>query len=468
MKKFMDENFLLGNEAAIRLFHEYAREMPIYDYHCHINPRQIWEDRNFRNITEAWLDGDHYKWRAMRLNGIDEKYITGDADDYEKFCAWAATLEKAVGNPLYHWTHLELQRYFAIFETLDTKSADRIWHQANQVITSGDLSVRKIIARSNVKVICTTDDPLDDLRYHQRIRESGVMQAKVLPTFRPDKAVEIQRGSFVPWVKKLEQITKIRLSSYRELLKALEMRVEFFHEHGCRLSDHALDTIPFDRAELKQIEAIYSKAMSGESIADNEAAAYKTSTLLFLSRLYSQKGWVMQIHTGAMRNNNTRMLEKLGPDTGFDSINDSRTAQPLSMLLDEMDKGQNLPKTILYTLNPAANYILGTMMGNFCEAGIGSKIQLGSGWWFNDQKEGMREQLKTFANLGMLSRFVGMLTDSRSFLSYTRHEYFRRILCDLLGDWVENGEYPDKIEFLGQIVQDICFNNARDYFAIEV
>lgn len=468
MKKFMDENFLLSSETAIRLYNDFAKDMPIYDYHCHLNPKEIWENKRFKNITEVWLYGDHYKWRAMRSNGVDEEYITGSASDYDKFLAWARTIKHTIGNPLYHWTHLELQRYFGIYDILSEKTADLIWNKANNLINSEGFSVRDLIKKSNVKLIGTTDDPLDNLEYHIKIRESGELEAKVLPSFRPDKAVEISRATFRPWVEKLGEVCNKKINSYNDFLSCLQERIDFFHEQGCRISDHALDSVPYAEATLSEVNAIFDKALSGEQISKEEENKYRTFTIQFFARAYAKLGWAMQLHIAAMRNNNTRMFKLLGPDTGFDSINDESIAYQLSRLMDSLDSENMLPKTILYTLNPKDNYVLGTMLGNFQGSGVPGKIQFGSGWWFNDQKEGMLAQMSALASLGLLSRFIGMLTDSRSFLSYTRHEYFRRIVCNFIGSMVENGEYSNDMDTLGEIIKGISFENAKNYFNIEL
>ena len=468
MKKFMDDNFLLSNDTAIYLYHNFAKIMPIMDYHCHLNPKEIYENKKFKNITEIWLYGDHYKWRAMRSNGIDEKFITGDGSDYDKFLAFAKTVPQTLGNPLYHWVHLELQRFFGIHEVLNEKTAPVIWEKVNEMLNSDGFSARDLIKKSNVKVICTTDDPIDALEYHQKIKECDDFNVKVLPTFRPDKGVEISRGFFLPWLEKLEELHGTPIHSYKEFLEAMEDSVDFFHNVGCRISDHALDTVPYAEATIEEVEAIFEKAIKKETLSLEETEKYRTYTLKFLCGLYSKKGWTMQLHMNAMRNNNTKMFNKLGADVGFDSINDSSVAIPLSRLLDSIENEGSLPKTILYSLNALDNDVIATMLGNFQGSGIPGKIQFGSAWWFNDTKEGMITQMKSLASLGLLSRFVGMLTDSRSFLSYTRHEYFRRILCNLIGEWVENGEFPNDRELLGSIVQGICFNNAKEYFKIEL
>jgi glucuronate isomerase len=466
VKKFMDENFLLSNVTAINLYHNYAKDMPIIDYHCHLNPKEIFENKKFKNITEAWLYGDHYKWRAMRANGIDEKYITGDAEDYEKFMAWAKTMPMAIGNPLYHWTHLELQRYFGIYEVLNEKTAPAIWEKANKLISGEGFGARDLIIKSNVKALCTTDDPIDSLEYHLKLKEDKGFDVKVLPALRPDKGLQINKDTFIPWVEKLAEVSEKNIQSYDEFLEALEARVRFFNEVGCRISDHGLDSITYVEASKEEVSDIFARALKGQSFNKKEESQYRTYTLLFLGKLYSELGWTMQLHMGALRNNNTKMFRKLGADTGFDSINDEELAYSLSRLLDSLEVENSLPKTILYTLNPKDNYILGTTIGNFQGTEIPGKIQFGAAWWYLDSKEGMIEQMKTLANVGLLSRFVGMLTDSRSFLSYTRHEYFRRILCNLLGEWALNGEVPEDMELLGSIVQGICYNNAKEYFAI--
>lgn len=466
MKKFMDENFLLSNEVAVKLFHDYSKGMPIIDYHCHLNPKEIYENKRFKNITEVWLYGDHYKWRAMRSNGIDENTITGDASDYEKFIAWAKTLQSAIGNPLYHWTHLELQRFFGIYEPLTEKTAPQIWEKANKILSGEDFSARELIKKSNVESICTTDDPVDSLEYHIKLKEDESFNVKILPTFRPDKGIEINRETFLPWIKKLEEVSGEKLENYETFLKVFEQRVEFFHSVGCRISDHALDTVVYADATKEEASEVFKKALNGEVITLEEEKKYKTYTLTSIAKVYHRLGWAMQLHIGALRNNNTGMYNKLGADTGFDSINDEIVAIPLSRLLDSLNKENSLPKTILYTLNPKDNYVLGTMLGNFQGDGVPGKIQFGSAWWFNDSIDGMVQQMKALGNLGLLSRFVGMLTDSRSFLSYPRHEYFRRIVCNLIGEWVENGEVPYDIELLGEIVQNISYKNAKEYFKL--
>lgn len=466
MKKFMDEDFLLNNETAVKLFHDYASKSPIFDFHCHLNPKDIYEDIRFKNITEVWLYGDHYKWRLMRSNGVDERYITGDADDYSKFLEFAKTIPMAIGNPVYHWTHLELQRYFGINELLNEKTAPMIWEKVNSMLNSSEFSVRNIIKKSNVKILCTTDDPTDSLEYHKLLKEDDSFNVKVLPAFRPDKGINIDKDDFKDWVKKLSEVCGKAIESYDDYLDALNSRLEFFDSYGCRLSDHALDFVAYEESTKEEVDEIFKKALKGEKLSQIEVDKYKTSVLQFLGKRYKELGWAMQLHIAALRNTNTRMFKKLGPDTGYDSINDVNIAYPLSKLLDSLESTGSLPKVILYTLNPKDNYVLAALMGSFQGEGIPGKMQFGSAWWFNDNIDGMTEQMKTLANVGLLSKFVGMVTDSRSFLSYPRHEYFRRILCNLIGEWAEKGEVPDDIDLLGKIVQDISFNNAVNYFGV--
>lgn len=468
MKPFMDENFLLNNETAVKLYHDYAKNMPIFDYHCHLSPKEIAENKRYKNITEVWLGGDHYKWRAMRSNGVDEKYITGDAPDKEKFMKWAETMPKCIGNPLYHWTHLELKRYFGIDKLLSPETAEEIWEKCNEMLQRDEFTARGLIERSNVKALCTTDDPTDTLEHHIAIANDKTFKVKVLPAFRPDKSFNIEKDGFVDWIGKLGKVAGIEIKTFDDLKRALRQRLEFFHKIGCRVSDHAMDPIVYEEGSEEEASLILAKALNYEKLTETEIKKYKTQVMLFLGREYSKLGWVMQLHIGTMRNNNSRMMKLLGPDTGFDATGDYVFAQALSRFLDKLDSTDELPKTILYCLNPRDNDVLATIMGCFQGGGIPGKIQFGSGWWFNDQKDGMIRQMVTLANLGLLSRFVGMLTDSRSFLSYTRHEYFRRILCNLLGEWVEAGEAPNDMKLLGSMVEDICFNNAKNYFGIDM
>lgn len=465
MKKFMDKDFLLETETAKKLFHEHAAKMPIIDYHCHINPREIAEDRQFKNITEVWLGGDHYKWRMIRSNGVDEKYITGDeSTDREKFQKFAEALPRAIGNPLYHWTHLELQRYFGVTKTLNGDTAEEIWNICNEKLKSPELSVQGIIKKSNVKVICTTDDPADDLRWHKKIREDGTCSAKVLPAMRPDAALRIEKPEWASYMKRLAEVSDTDIKTMDDIRKALRKRIDFFESMGCKASDHALEYVFCNEAKEDQLDDIVSKVLGGKVPTTDEIEKYKTALLLFLGEEYSKRGWAMQIHYSAMRDNNTRMFKKMGPDTGFDSIGSYNCGEGIVALLDAMEKKGCLPKTILYSLNPSDNALIGTIIGSFQGPEVPGKIQQGAAWWFNDTKSGMEAQITNVANLSVLGNVVGMLTDSRSFLSYTRHEYYRRILCNWIGRLVENGEYPDDMDFLGKLVEDISYNNAARYF----
>ena len=468
MKKFMDDNFLLSTDTAVTLYHDYAKEMPICDYHCHLNPKEIAEDKRYKNITEIWLGGDHYKWRTMRSFGIEEKYITGDASDYEKFEAFAKVMPYLIGNPMYHWSHLELQRYFGIYETLSPKTCKSIWDRCNEIINGEDFSARAMIKNSNVKYIGTTDDPIDNLEYHIAIAKDENFDCEVRPSFRPDRAVKIHGEGFAEYIVKLGEVENTEIKDYETLLEVLEKRLDFFVENGCNITDHSLERVYFRNTTMEEVDAIFKKALAGETLSIEEIEKYSTLTMISLGRMYSKRGMVMQLHIGALRNNNTRMFKKLGADVGFDSIDDGEVATSLSRLLDSLDITDELPKTILYCLNPKDNEVLGTMLGNFQGGGVAGKIQFGSGWWFNDQKDGMERQMMALSQLGLISQFVGMLTDSRSFLSYTRHEYFRRILCNYIGGLVENGEYPADMEILGEIIQNICYNNIEKYIKSEV
>ena len=453
MKTIINDNFILEGETARKLY-KIARDLPIIDYHCHLDPKLIAIDYQFDNLGELFLGGDHYKWRMMRSFGIDEEYITGNASYKDKFRAFAKALSFAIGNPLYHWTHLELKAYFGIDESLTEDNADEIYEKCTAMLKTKEFSCRNLIKNSNVEVVCTTDDPIDTLCYHDQIKESGY-SVKVLPAFRPDKAVNIHKETFLPYIE------KTGVKSYAELKSWLLSRIDFFHEKGCRLSDHGLDFIPYATGNAG---AIFDKAIKGEALTNEEISAYMTDLLVFFAREYNKRSWCMQIHVGAIRNNNTRMYKKLGPDTGYDSITETNLAENLARLMDALEMTNELPRTILYSLNPKDNYVLGTLMGCFQGSGIGSKIQLGSGWWFNDQKDGMEEQLKVLGNLGVLGCFVGMLTDSRSFVSYTRHDYFRRILCNLIGSWVEKGLYAKDEKMLEKIIRGISYENAKNYF----
>jgi glucuronate isomerase len=460
----MGEDFLLQTKTAELLYNEYAKQMPIIDYHCHLSPQQIAEDIKFENLTQAWLYGDHYKWRAMRTSGVDESYCTGDKPDYEKFEKWAATVPYTMRNPLYHWTHLELKRYFDIHEILDPSSAKSIYENASAQIQTDDFSIKNLIRKMNVKVICTTDDPIDSLEYHKMVSESG-FEVKIKPAFRPDKAMEVSSApNFVAYVKKLEAVTNLSVSSFEDYLFALQNRHDFFASMGCSVSDHGLEEIYVEDFTGQEIEAIFTKVHAGKELNLLEQRKFKSCMLLHFAEWDWEKGWVQQYHLGALRNNNSRMLSKLGPDTGWDSIGDFSQASALSKFLNKLDSEDKLAKTIIYNLNPADNELMASMIGNFNDGSVAGKIQFGSGWWFLDQKDGIIKQLNALSNMGLVSRFVGMLTDSRSFLSFPRHEYFRRILCNLFGDEIENGELPNDTKWVGQIIQDICYNNANEYF----
>ncbi len=464
MKKFMDENFLLHTETAQKLYHEHAAKMPIFDYHCHISPKEIAENKSFENITQIWLYGDHYKWRAMRTNGVDERYCTGDASDWEKFEKWAETVPHTLRNPLYHWTHLELKKFFGIDKVLSPETAKEIWDACNEKLTSGNYSCRDIIRMANVDTICTTDDPVDSLEYHQSIKKDG-FEVAVLPAWRPDKAMMVENSeTFNDYVDQLGEVANVEIDSFDAFLVALDKRHQFFHDNGCRLSDHGLDTAFAEDYTEEEINAIFDKIRLQKALSNEEIIKFKSCMLYEFGIMDHSRGWTQQFHIGAQRNNNTRLFKKLGPDTGFDSIGDVPVAAPVAKLLNRLDMENRLSKTILYNLNPRDNELYATMIGNFQDGSVPGKIQYGSGWWFLDQKDGMEKQMNALSNLGLLSRFVGMLTDSRSFLSYTRHEYFRRTLCNLLGNDVENGEIPNDMKLLGEMVENICYNNAKNYF----
>lgn len=468
--RFLTENFLLDTEFSRQLYHDYAADQPIFDYHCHLPPEQIAKDYQFKNLYDIWLKGDHYKWRAMRTNGVAEKFCTGtDVSDFEKFKAWAETVPHTIGNPLYHWTHLELRRPFGIDNILLSPStAETIWNKCNAMLETKAFSARSIMKKMNVKMVGTTDDPIDDLIHHKTIAQDSSFDIKVLPSWRPDKAFNIDSEFFVAYIEKLSAVSDVAITNFQQLCQALSKRMDHFAAHGCKVSDHALDVVVYEEASEKELDAILAKRLAGAMLSAKETAQFKTAVIIFLGSEYNKREWVQQYHIGALRNNNSKMFKLMGPDVGFDSINDSPIAQPLSRLLDAQAKQNALPKTILYCLNPSDNEILGTMIGNFQGEGVRGKMQFGSGWWFNDQKDGMIRQMTQLAQLGLLSRFVGMLTDSRSFLSYTRHEYFRRILCRMIGRWVEDGEAPRDIELLGQMVKNISFDNAKNYFGIEL
>ena len=466
MKKFMDSEFLLDNAAASELYHSAAEGMPIFDWHCHISPKEIYENKQPEDIASLWLGGDHYKWRAMRSFGVDEEYITGKASNYEKFKAWAGVMPSLIGNALYHWTHLELRRYFGIEEPLSGKTADAIWKKANDKIAAGGFKPRDLITVSNVKCICTTDDSADSLEYHKLLADDKSFACKVLPAFRPDKALGIDLPGFLPWLASLEERIGAKINGYADLTAALKGRIAFFASMGCRASDHAFAAVPYARADSDELEAIFAKKLHGGSPCEEETEKYRTELMRFLMAEYARLGWGCEIHIGPMRNNNTRMFNEIGPDTGFDSLTDHEVADKLSRLLDSLAVEDKLPATVLFTLNPKDNYVLGSMLGNFQTGSAAGKMQFGTAWWFNDNLDGMREQMKALANLGVFGKFIGMVTDSRSFLSYPRHEYFRRILCGFLGDMVERGLYPNDMDTLKQMVKDISFNNAAEYFGI--
>lgn len=464
MKKFMDKDFLLQTDTAKELYHNHAAKMPIFDYHCHINPQEIAEDKQFKNMTEIWLYGDHYKWRGMRTNGVAEKYCTGDAGDWEKFEKWAETVPYTLRNPLFHWTHMELKFFFGIEKVLNPSTAKEIWEECNAKLQTPEYSCRGIIKMANVHTICTTDDPVDSLEYHRAIKNDG-FETSVLPAWRPDKAMAAENTEvYNNYLDKLEEAAGVNIGSYAQLMDALDNRHEFFHQNGCRLSDHGLETAIAEDYTESEIERIFAKVRGGSDLTQGEVLKFKSAMLYEFGILDHSRGWTQQFHIGALRNNSTRLFKKLGPDTGFDSIGDFEIARPLSKLLDRLDMEDKLCKTVLYNLNPRDNELIGTMIGNFQDGSVPGKMQFGSGWWFLDQKDGMEKQMNALSNLGLLSRFVGMLTDSRSFLSYTRHEYFRRTLCNLLGNDVENGEIPKDMDLLGNMIENICFNNAKEYF----
>lgn len=464
MKKFLDENFLLNTKAAQQLYHEYAAKMPIIDYHCHLPPDQVASDLNFKNLTQVWLYGDHYKWRAMRTNGVDESYCTGNQDDYAKFEKWAATVPYTLRNPLYHWTHLELQRYFGIDELLNPGSAKRIYETCTEKLQQPAYSVRGLLRSMNVKVVCTTDDPIDSLEHHRKIKDDG-FEIKILPAYRPDKAMNPDDpAAFNNYVNKLEEVAGVSIGTYNDYTNALKQRHDFFATMGCSVSDHGLEQVYAEDYTEEEVKNIFAAVRQGRQLSLEERLKFKSAMLYLFAIWDHEKGWVQQYHLGALRNNNSRMMRKLGPDTGWDSIGDFSQGRALAKFLDCLDATNQLAKTIVYNLNPADNELMATMIGNFNDGSSPGKVQFGSAWWFLDQRDGMVKQLNALSNMGLLSKFVGMLTDSRSFLSYPRHEYFRRLLCDLFGQEIENGELPGDMEWTGKIIQDICYNNAKEYF----
>jgi glucuronate isomerase len=467
MKPFLDEHFLLSNETARRLYHEHAAKMPIIDYHCHLPPADIAGNRQFENLTKIWLEGDHYKWRAMRSNGVDEHFITGEASDWEKFEKWAETVPYTMRNPLYHWTHMELKKPFGVQKLLNKESARAIYDTCNDLLQTPGFSSRGLMQQFRVEAVCTTDDPADDLRYHKSIRESG-FDIGVYPTFRPDRAMAVDdQESFNAYIDSLAAAANVEITDFQRLIDALRKRHDFFADMGCRLSDHGIEHIYAADFYDHEIKNIFARIRSGNALDGDEQLKFKSAMLIHFGIMDHEKGWTQQFHLGAMRNNSSRMVRQLGPDTGFDSIGDFDQGRALSRFLDKLDSSNQLTKTVLYNLNPTDNYLFATMIGNFNDGSTPGKIQFGSGWWFLDQKEGMEWQMNALSNLGLLSRFVGMLTDSRSFLSYPRHDYFRRILCNLLGQDVENGELPAEMDWLGSMVENICYNNARDFFKLK-
>jgi len=465
MKQFLDENFLLQNKTAERLYHEYAKKLPVIDYHCHLPVKDIAGDHLFRNLTDIWLAGDHYKWRAMRANGIPEKYCTGtETSPWEKFEKWAETVPYTLRNPLFHWTHLELQRYFGITTLLNPSSAKKIWDEANEKLTQPDFSCRNLLKKMNVETVCTTDDPTDTLEYHQLLQKD-FPEIKVFPAFRPDKAMTVENPeAYNAYLNKLENVTDIDIVTYTDMIEAMQKRHDFFAETGCRLSDHGIDTFFADNFTEKEIEGLFGKLRKGQRLNLQEQKKIKSALLLHFAMMDHEKGWVQQFHYGALRNNNSLMFQKLGPDAGFDSMDDLPAARTMNRFFDRLARQDKLTKTILYNLNPADNEMVATMAGNFQDGSIPGKIQYGAAWWFLDQKEGIERQLNTLSALGLLSRFVGMLTDSRSFMSYPRHEYFRRILCNVIGEDVEKGLLPVDFSLLGSLVQNISYFNAKEYF----
>ena len=466
MRTFVDRDFLLTTPTARQLYHDYAEAMPIIDYHCHVDPREIFEDRRFENIYQVWLEGDHYKWRVMRSNGVDERYITGDAPEREKFQKFAEALPKAIGNPMYHWCHLELRTYFGYEGVLNGDTAQEVWDLSVKKLAEPDMSVRGIIRQSNVAMVGTTDDPTSNLVWHKRITEDPTISTVVAPSFRPDKVLNLEKPGWADFLAELGRVSGVAITDLDSLEAALDQRMKAFDAAGCRAADHGLDYVPFRPASREQVDVILKKALAGQDVTVEEAECFKTALLLFCAKRYANLDWVMQIHYNCMRNPNSAMFAKLGPDSGFDCMNNVNCVGSLYALLDALYADNALPRTILYSLNPGENELLDTMIGAFQGPGIPGKLQHGSAWWFNDNKTGMRDQLTSLANLSLLGNFIGMLTDSRSFLSYTRHAYFRRILCELVGGWIENVEYPADLEQAGALIEDICCRNAKRYFRL--
>ena len=464
MKAFMDKDFLLSTETAKKLFHEVAEGCPIIDYHCHISPKEIWENLHYDNITQVWLGGDHYKWRLMRCAGVPEKFITGDASDHDKFMAWAKVVGKAVGNPLYHWSHLELRRFFDYDGILNESTAEKVWELCNEKLHRPDFAVRDLIKRSNVELICTTDDPVDSLEWHEKLSADKTFTTTVLPAWRPDKAMNIEKDTWPEYIKKLGEVASVNINSFKALKEALSIRMDYFAKHNCSLSDHALEYVMYAPATDEEIEKIFADRLAGKIPNNEEKAKFKMAFMLFVAKQYHSRGWVMQLHYGCRRDNNLPMFDRLGPDTGFDCVDNSAPSAQTAQFLGELERTKELPKTILYSLNGNDNAAIDTICGCFQSDEAVCKVQHGSAWWFEDHLDGMTAQMKTLASLGYLAGFVGMLTDSRSFLSYPRHELFRRILCRILGEWVEEGLYPDDMDTLKEIVRGISYENAKKYF----
>jgi len=465
---FITEDFLLQNRFSRLLYHDFADNMPLIDYHCHLQPREIAEDSRWENITLVWLNGDHYKWRAMRSNGVEERYCTGDASDREKFQKWAMTVPFLLRNPLYHWTHLELKRYFGISDRLlSPETAESIWNECNECIAERDFSARGLITRSNVEIICTTDDPTDSLEYHRALAAEDGFGVRVLPAWRPDRAMAAEKPEiFNGWVDRLSEASDVEINGLDSYMEAIKRRHEYFHDAGCRLSDHGMETFPAADYTRNEIESLFENLRSGKRLSDQEIEKFRSAMLYDLGIMNAERGWVQQFHYGCMRNTNSRMFEQLGPDAGFDSIGDYQAGPAMAKFFDRLDRAGKLAKTVIYNLNPCDNELVASMLGNFQDGSVPGKMQMGSGWWFMDQSDGIARQVEALSQLGLLSRFVGMLTDSRSFLSYTRHEYFRRILCNILGRDMEKGLIPRDMELVGNMVRDICYNNARSYFGL--
>ncbi len=466
MADYIHDDYLLQGDAARRLYHEFAQSQPIFDFHCHLSPKEIYEDKSFPHITDVWLSGDHYKWRLMRACGVPEKFVTGDGDPYEKFLYWAGTVEKSVGNPLYAWTHLELKRYFGVSQLLNTASAPAIWEQCNRVLAQPGFSARGLILRSGVKALCTTDDPADDLRYHQLLREDESFPVRVLPAFRPENALHPETAAFLPWIDRMEAVTGRSIDTLAALESALLERAEFFKENGCLIADQSLQAPDFARGTREEAEAAFRRARAGEALSPDALNAYQSQLMRSLGKIYRKMGFVMQLHFGVLRNVNSRMYSIAGADAGFDSVGDGISAASVAALFDALDRTDELPKTVVYSLNGGDDDKLAAVLGCFQEGCFPQKMQLGTPWWFSDHRDGMEKMLKALANTGLLSGFIGMLTDSRSFLSYARHEYFRRVLCNLLGGWMERGEIPGDFALVGSMVKDICFGNAARYFGL--